>query len=149
MNSLNAYDTKALARLMSRVEINPITGCWVWTGSRLRDGYGQIGYRGRVARTHRVAYELLVGPIPQGLHLDHYVCGTRSCCNPEHLKPATARENNSRSSSPSAVNAVKTHCDYGHEFTESNTYRYPSGRRSCRTCKDRTNAEYRARKANR
>ena len=76
------------------------SGCWIWTGTRTRDGgYGQIRLPGLYAPligpmrlAHRVAYELLVGPIPAGLVLDH-LCRNRRCVNPAHLEPVTQRVN--------------------------------------------------------
>lgn len=83
---------------------------------------------------HRLAYVRWVGPIPDGLELDH-LCRVRSCCRPSHLEAVTHRENTLRSPiTPAARNAKKTHCDYGHEFTVENTYRMRAGGRSCRAC---------------
>lgn len=62
--------------------------CWPWTGPTVR-GYGRL--HGRRA-THRVAYELLVGPIAEGLTLDH-LCRNKLCANPAHLEPVTLAEN--------------------------------------------------------
>lgn len=124
-----------LERLMSKREIDPETGCWNWTGSVVRTGYGQIKVRkGLVQRTHRVMYEALVGPIPEGLDLDH-LCRNRRCMNPEHLEPVTERENALRGQGPAARNAMKTHCPRGHPYSGGNLYIIPStGGRMCRTC---------------
>ena len=64
--------------------------CWPWTASRQTQGYGQIGLpkTGHTVRAHRVAYELAVGPIPDG-HEIHHRCRTRACCNPSHMEPMT------------------------------------------------------------
>lgn len=104
-------------------------GCWNWVGYAQR-GYGVfekriagIRYRGRA---HRVVYELLVGPIPEGLTIDH-LCRNTLCVNPDHLEPVTGAENVRR------ANAFRTHCIRGHEFTEENTY-YRNGGRRCRPC---------------
>lgn len=71
-------------------------GCWEWTGTLNRDGYGsfQLGH-GVAARAHRVLYEQLVGPIPEGLHIDH-LCYNPCCVRPDHLEPVTQAENNRR-----------------------------------------------------
>ena len=121
-------------RLWAHVVIGP--DCWEWTGCTVRGGYGIIGgERGRErVYVHRAAYELMKGPIPDGLYIDH-LCRNPRCCNPAHLEPVTHRENTLRGVSPPAVNIKKTHCLRGHEFTEANTYRW-KGTRICRTCSD-------------
>lgn len=71
------------------------TGCWEWQGELNRNGYGRVWVNGRRLMAHRVAYQLLVGEIPEGLVLDH-LCKVRRCCNPDHLEPVTVRENTLR-----------------------------------------------------
>ncbi|MPZ13794.1 MAG: hypothetical protein GEU73_05120 [Chloroflexi bacterium] len=80
-----------LDRLARRMVISE-RGCWEWQGSRDRFGYGYIGVDGAVPRVYRAAYELLVGPIPEGLELDH-ICENPPCFNPDHLEPVTHAEN--------------------------------------------------------
>ncbi|MDP9224875.1 MAG: HNH endonuclease [Actinomycetota bacterium] len=94
---------------------------------------------------HRVAYELLVGPIPEGLTLDH-LCRNTSCVNPQHLEPVTVRENVLRGMGWGAKNKRKTHCHRGHPFDAKNTLRIPGGTRKCRTCANQASREYRLRK---
>jgi hypothetical protein len=107
--------------------------CWPWRG-RMRDGYGVYGKP--PVGAHRFAYELVVGPIPAGLVIDHQ-CNVRHCVNPAHLKAVTQRENILRSplTMPN-VNAAKTECPEGHPYNEVNTYTRPgSNKRDCRACR--------------
>jgi hypothetical protein len=113
--------------------------CWEWTAYRDPNGYGRfnIGGQGPIVLAHRFAYEELVGRIPDGLDLDH-LCRNPPCVNPGHLEPVTAQINNLRGVGPAAKHAAKTHCPYGHEYTEDNIYwhKKPNGRkgRDCKTC---------------
>lgn len=118
-------------------------GCWIWTGPVDSKGYGRllVGGRGGTAiGAHRIAYELHIGPIPDGLDLDH-LCRTPLCVNPAHLEPVTRGENTRRGVAlqrRSDKAAARTECGKGHEFTPENTYRDPKGHRRCRAC-ERTN----------
>ena len=78
----------------SRPDLGP---CWRWTGTRDRSGYGQMKYQGRRPGAHRVSYELFVGPVPEGLELDH-LCRSPECVRPDHLEPVTHAENMRRQS---------------------------------------------------
>lgn len=124
--------------------------CWTWTGASTDGRYGffSVAEQGkrRHMTAHRFAYELLVGPIPPGLVLDHFACDNPRCVNPAHLKAVVQRDNALRSKTgPSAVNSRKTHCVNGHEFTEVNTRPTRSGSRSCRACARET--QWRRRRA--
>jgi hypothetical protein len=109
--------------------------CWQWTAAKCSRGYGAFGVDRKPRRAHRVAYELVVGPIPDGLELDH-LCRNPSCVNPEHLEPVTHRENMRRGTGVFGVNARKTHCNSGHLYDEANTIWEPNGSRRCRMCKN-------------
>lgn len=108
-------------------------GCWIWTGARTTKGYGQFRHEGVRVLAHRYSYEIHVGPIPEGLTLDH-LCRNHPCVNPAHLEPVTMAENLARGTSPTAINGAKTHCIRRHPFDEANTWIEGNGRRHCRTC---------------
>ena len=71
------------------------TGCWIWTGARGKHGYGMIKFGGKSVMAHRHVYEQVVGPIPDGLIIDH-LCNVKICVNPEHLEPVTQKTNTQR-----------------------------------------------------
>lgn len=122
-------------------------GCWEWQGQVDRDGYGRMTVNYRPHLVHRVAYELFIGAIPEDYEIDH-LCRNRPCVNPAHLEAVTKRENSLRSLSPPAINAQKTHCIHGHEFTPENTRIDKSGRRGCRACgREQMRKYYQQRKA--
>lgn len=66
--------------------------CWNWTGGKTSEGYGELTIGGCPELSHRFIYRLFVGPIPEGLMIDH-VCRNRGCVNPEHLRVASAKQN--------------------------------------------------------
>lgn len=108
--------------------------CWLWTGG-VASGYGSATFDGRGHRAHRLAYELLVGRIPDGLQLDH-LCRVQLCVNPRHLEPVTSRENTRRGRLAEAAKecaAARMTCGAGHPYSELNTY-FADGKRQCRTC---------------
>lgn len=110
--------------------------CWLWTNVLDSKGYGRWSPSKHTIdeqMAHRRAYVLFIGPIPDGLELDH-LCRVRNCVNPSHLEPVTHRENSLRGFSPFAINARKTHCINGHEFTPENTEITPDGYRACHIC---------------
>lgn len=121
--------------------------CWLWMGATNSRGYGCWGVDGVSQLAHRVAYETLVGPIPEGLTIDH-LCMVKTCVNPAHMEPVSVRENIRR-----AVEANRpTRCPYGHEYTPANLYvsTRADGRTkySCRRCtRDRARAKYREARA--
>lgn len=128
-------------RLLDRISLAD-SGCWIYP-TTTDSGYGVIGLGGRggaTAKTHRVAYEHISGPIPDGMDLDH-LCRVRACCNPAHLEPVTRQTNLLRG----ARKTEQTHCKSGHEFNAVNT-RTSTGRRVCRACERDRGVAYRARK---
>jgi len=123
------------------VEESP-SGCWDWNGHLFAEfGYGQYRLtRGRsvtALKAHRVSWTLLRGPIPQGMTIDH-LCRNPRCVNPAHLECVSNKINILRGESPTALNAKKTHCAHGHEFTPTNIrWRHRGGKvigRECRQC---------------
>ena len=126
--------TRLREQFEAQYEVQGKDECWIWTGPRYKNtGYGRMRILGGMVYAHRFAYELYIGPVPEGLVLDHYICDTRACANPEHLKPVTSRENILRGIGLTAVNARKTHCLRGHLLEGDNVY-LNSGRRHCREC---------------
>lgn len=103
---------------------NP-AACWGWQGVKIPTGYGQLCVEGKMVGAHRLAYEILVGPIPEGLVIDH-TCRNTGCVNPAHMEPVTNKENVLRGVGVTAENARKTHCSDGHELTPENTYTKPA-----------------------
>jgi hypothetical protein len=137
---LNGHDLKVVAaedRFWAKVYPCPWTGCWHWGAATVkRGGYGRFNVGGgRIRLAHIVSYELLIGPVPEGLVLDH-VCRVTCCVNPDHLEPVTAGMNTLRGFSPGVVAWRTDRCVAGlHEFTAGNTYVRPdTGARSCRAC---------------
>lgn len=120
------------ARFWAKVTTDSESGCWIWVAAN-RKGYGHFKWQGRTREAHRVAYEVLVGPVPLGLHLDH-LCRNPPCVNPDHLEPVTQAENNRRKEEALGIGRYATHCAKGHEFTPDNTYWSPQVQRRCRAC---------------
>lgn len=117
-----------------RPELGP---CWLWTGSVDKHGYGQLTTHShtplaKTYRSHRLAYEFINGPIPDGLEPDH-LCRVHSCVNPSHLEPVPHEENMRRGNGWAGRNIRKTHCPQGHPYDLLNTYFTKTGR-DCRTC---------------
>ena len=134
------------SRFEAKIQKSP-DGCWNWIASLDKGGYGQFMLAAhRLRRAHRLSYEVNIGPIPDGLFLDH-VCRNRACVNPAHLRPVTPRVNAlQNSASLCAERAARNSCLKGHRYDEVNTYWY-RGYRACRAC-SREGARRRAAPAN-
>lgn len=129
-------------------------GCWAWKGTILYTGYGQRSTSEGPRLAHRLVYEISVGPIPEGMKLDHtchnkdktcsggWSCLHRRCVNPDHLEVVTQKENVLRGNGIGGKNARKTHCKRGHEFTKENIILRSWGGRECRTCKKANMRKY-------
>ena len=104
--------------------------CWRWLGSKHGKGYGHYRLDGSITKAHRVSYELLKGPIPDGLQMDH-LCRQHTCVNPAHCEAVTSGENTRRGDTIPGRFARATHCKRGHALTPENLYAWAK----CRCCK--------------
>jgi len=82
--------TSVPEKFWTRVTVSD--GCWLWTGAHTRGGYGVFSHEYRLYYTHRTAWELTNGVIPDGLCVCHSCDNTR-CCNPSHLFLGTKADN--------------------------------------------------------
>lgn len=134
-------------RFWAKVQPPNEQGCWEWTAATHPDGYGNFSIsHGLVVPAHRFVYELLVGPIPADLTIDHVchnsdpdcpggaACNHRRCVNPSHLEAVPNKVNVLRGLSNAALNNKKTHCIKGHPFDAENTSIDVRGSRCCLTC---------------
>lgn len=127
-----AFPETRLERLMAKIRVDGAH--WIWTGSTASDGrYGAFFMGDRVIPAHRASWILHGRKVAADEVLDH-ICRITLCVNPDHLRPLTQRENILAGVAPAALNARKTHCYRGHEFTAENTRITPAGRRVCRSC---------------
>ena len=133
-------------RILARVEVDPESGCWVWTGCVTTGGYGTVSICNRTVYVHRWSYEHFVGPILSGFDVDHTchneseclggkACLHRRCLNPDHLRPKTRSANLlSASRNLGRSQKTRTHCPQGHAYDAENTY-VSRGKRYCRACR--------------
>lgn len=133
-------------RLLSRLIIDHDTGCLLWAGARIPQGYGTITVNNRTQRVHRVAWELENGPIPPGLTIDHVYdlgCRHKHCANVAHLELVTTQENTRRAFERYVPTSE---CRRGHLRTAANTRFDRKGRiHCCRICERERDRERRQR----
>lgn len=124
---------KAEARFWSRVDRSDPDACWLWPGARDSCGYGNVSFLGRRVSAHRLAWELLRGPVPEGHELHHRETCPKRCCNPSHLTPLTVLEHRRTGEGFAAREARQTHCKRGHPLEGANL-RMENGKRRCVAC---------------
>ncbi len=140
----NARDKSEEQKFWERVSEDHPLGCWVWTGAVWKGGSNRYGRFGNL-RAHRWSYEHHVGPIPEGLVIDH-LCRNTLCVNPEHLEAVTDKVNILRGISPPALNALRDECKRGHPLSGDNLVATKSGNRQCRKCAYAAASRWRARR---
>lgn len=125
----------AIDRFAEKIALTE-NGCIEWVASLNNMGYGTFAFGGgKSTVAHRWSYEHHVGPIPEGMSLDH-LCRNRACVNPSHLEPVTQGTNLLRAVGVGKANTRKTHCPAGHPYAGDNLYMAPSRpNRMCRTCR--------------
>jgi len=125
---MNAY-----ARIEDKFTIGD--ACWDWTAAKTAGGYGELTVDSQMTYAHRFVYELQVGPIPDGLEIDH-LCRNKGCVRPDHLEPVTHQENGRRAATR------RSHCNRNHPLVDGNLSIDNRGRRECLTCKRRRGREW-------
>lgn len=133
---MNAEELRRFEAKYTVGDAGYVTPCWLWTGAILKAGYAYFRMHGKARLGHRVAYVHHVGPVPEGLELDH-LCRVRRCVNPAHLEPVTHSVNVARGILPGIVrarSAAVTHCPKGHAYSPDNVYLDRNGCRMCREC---------------
>ncbi len=136
-------DKILIQKIQKRIELDLLSGCWIWIGHKNNRGYGCFEIKQKEYKAYRLTYEYWNGKIPEGLEIDH-LCRNTSCVNPSHLEAVTHKENVVRglTGKINHWSANKTHCKKGHEFNKENTYIRPDGWRACKICKKKAKLRF-------
>ena len=139
-------------RIREKIQIDPMTGCWVWIAALDRNGYGRVRWGNGAKFSHRVVFELLTDIPVQGLELDH-LCRKVACCNPDHLEAVSHGENVKRGVAGIALKRKYSQhlwCPKGHPLFGPNLYAATTKRgyvnKMCRECRARNSRERKERK---
>lgn len=125
-------DKKDEDRFIAQTYFCPVSGCWIWMGAINSLGRGNFKIGKKQHRPYKLMWEEKNGPVPKGLVLDHYKCDNPLCCNPDHVRPVSHRENILRGNGLASSNAAKTNCPKcGGEYSS-----WPYGRRYCKRCRN-------------
>lgn len=117
------------SRFWPKVDRSNPDGCWLWTANFGSSKYGLFWDGDRMMNAHKFSFELVHGPVPSGLELDHIVCDTPACVNPAHMQISTHADNMFRTR--------RTRCPQGHPYDNTNTYHRPDGKgRGCLSCRN-------------
>ncbi len=157
VDAIGKFDNSALEhvnmpRFLRNISKSETSTCWIWNGTRTREGYGRFGVSipgvvNTQVMAHRISYLLAYGVIPDGLVIDHK-CYNTSCVNPVHLEAVTSYENTIVRGRRNFgyVNSKKTHCPNGHPYAENTGMPHRNGSRICIICRRATVARYQAKK---
>ena len=126
-------DPRLPERFWSKVQPEPMSGCWLWTGSSRSRGYGSLWLDQTMQLAHRISFSV-ENEVPSGMVVDHK-CRVHCCVNPDHLRAITGKENTLIGVGPAALNAKKATCSNGHNLSGDNLLIQRPGSKPCRVCR--------------